>query len=56
MALEARIEELRSRHKHLEAQLDDEMKRPAFDDTRIQSMKRAKLRLKDEIELLSRRH
>lgn len=53
MALEARIRELGSRHQSLEQAIQDEMRRPSFDDLRLRELKRQKLRLKEEIETLS---
>ena len=52
MALDARIRELGSRHQTLEAQIEDEMRRPYADDLRLKELKRQKLRLKEEIEAL----
>ena len=52
MALEARIRELGSRHQSLEEAIQDELRRPAADDIRLQELKRQKLRLKEEIETL----
>ena len=52
MALEARIRELGSRHQSLEAQIQDEMSRPASDDIKLKELKRQKLRLKEEMETL----
>jgi hypothetical protein len=55
MALEARIRELGSRHQALEAQIQDELNRPASDDLRLKELKRQKLRLKEEMETLRER-
>ena len=52
MALEARIRELGSRHQALEAQIQDELRRPAADDLRLQELKKQKLKLKEELEAL----
>ena len=52
MSLEARIKELSDRHKRLEAAIAAEQKHPAGDDVRIHELKRKKLRIKDEIQLL----
>ena len=54
MAVEARIRELGSRHETLEKAIQDEMRRPAGSDFRVQEMKRRKLRLKEEMETLRR--
>jgi hypothetical protein len=56
MALDARIRELTARHRDLEAAIEMEMKRPSADTYRISSMKKEKLRLKDEITALSATH
>jgi hypothetical protein len=52
MALEARIRELGSRHQSLEEAIQDEQRRPAADDIRLQELKRQKLKLKEEMETL----
>ena len=52
MAVEARIRELGSRHQFLEEAIQDELRRPAADDTRVKELKRQKLRLKEEMESL----
>jgi len=55
MAVDARIRELGSRHQSLERMIQDEMKRPAADETRVRELKRQKLRLKEEMEALRAR-
>jgi len=55
MAVEARIRELGSRHQSLEAEIQEEMRRPAFDDVKLKELKRQKLRLKEEMEALRSR-
>jgi len=52
MALEARIRELGSRHQALEAAIQDELRRPAADDLKLQELKKQKLKLKEELETL----
>jgi hypothetical protein len=52
MALDARIRELGSRHQALEAAIQDELRRPASDDLRLQELKKQKLKLKEELEAL----
>ncbi len=52
MAIEARIRELGVRHQALERAIEDEMSRPYFDDDRLKGLKRQKLRLKEELEML----
>lgn len=54
MSFDGRIRELRHRHQDLESALAAEMKRPIADTVRLADMKKQKLRLKDEIEALSR--
>ena len=54
MAIEARIRELGSRHQNLERAIEDEVRRPVFDSTRLSALKRQKLKLKEEIEGLRR--
>ena len=52
MATDARIRELGSRHQTLERMIEDEMRSPATDTLRLRTLKRQKLRLKDEMESL----
>src|SRR5690606_17183338 len=52
MAVEARIRELGSRHQSLEHAIQDELRRPAANEVRLQELKRQKLRLKEEMESL----
>jgi hypothetical protein len=49
MAVEQRIETLKATHASVEAALHAENTRPHPDDVRIRDLKRAKLRIKDEI-------
>ncbi len=49
MAVEQRIETLKSSHASVEAAIRAETTRPHPDDVRIRDLKRAKLRIKDEI-------
>jgi hypothetical protein len=53
MDQDAQIETLRAEHQNLETQINEELKRPAPDEFRIQELKRQKLRLKDEIAQLA---
>ncbi len=55
MAIEARIRELGLRHESLERAIEDEASRPGGDDLRLMELKRAKLRLKEELESLKSR-
>ena len=52
MAIEARIRELGSRHTNLDKAIDDELRRPSADSLRLHDLKRQKLRLKEEMEVL----
>jgi hypothetical protein len=52
MAIEARIRELGSRHQILDRAIDEELRRPASDSLRVHDLKRKKLKLKEEIEVL----
>jgi hypothetical protein len=52
MAIDARIRELGSRHQFLDRMIEDEMRSPASDSLRLRTLKRQKLRLKEEIEHL----
>lgn len=53
MNLQARLETLKDRHASIEARLASEDRRPAPDSDTITSLKREKLRLKEEMERLS---
>jgi hypothetical protein len=53
MAMDDRIESLKSKHASLEATLQSEVTRPLPDDGLIHDLKRQKLRIKDEIVRLS---
>lgn len=48
------ISALERRHEQLEEQIGQEMRHPAFDQLKVQEMKRKKLELKDEISRLQR--
>jgi hypothetical protein len=50
MALDAHLEGLASKHRELEKQIVAELAHPSSDDLRIASLKREKLRLKDQME------
>lgn len=52
MAIEQRIETLKASHASVESALHAEHCRPLPDDSRIRDLKRAKLRIKDEISRL----
>ena len=55
MALEARIRELGVKHQTLEREIEDEHRRPASDTLRLKDLKRQKLKLKEEMELLAKK-
>jgi hypothetical protein len=52
MAIEARIRELNLRHRDLESRIQDEAKHPSVDSLELATLKRLKLKLKEEIEHL----
>lgn len=56
MTIEARIRELGARHAQLDEEIDDAAKHPSTDTLQIAGLKKEKLRLKEEIEALKRRH
>ena len=57
MSIEARIRELDARHARLDAEIDDVRRHhPSTDSLHIASLKKEKLKLKEEIEVLRRRH
>jgi hypothetical protein len=43
------VESLRSKHAHLEQEIDDELHRPLPDQSILTRLKREKLRIKDEM-------
>lgn len=50
MSLQERIEALRGKHQALELAINEENTRPHPDDVRITTLKKQKLRIKEEIE------
>jgi len=52
MAIDARIRELGVRHQHLEREIEEELSHPSADSLRLHELKRQKLRLKEQIEVL----
>jgi len=54
MPLENRIDSLKLRHNQLETALDTETARPFPDEVEIHTLKKEKLRIKDELENLTR--
>jgi hypothetical protein len=54
MATEARIRELDARHHQLDVRIEEAMKSPSSDTLHLASLKKQKLKLKEEIERLRR--
>ena len=54
MNIAERIDALKAKHAALEAAIQDENNRPLPDTTKIHDLKRQKLKIKDEIALISR--
>ena len=52
MSLDERMDDLKSKHQVLEAAIEEENNRPHPDDIEIASLKKQKLRIKDEIATL----
>lgn len=55
MALESRIQELNARHRDLDQEIATHLRSPAVDPLLLTTLKRQKLRLKEEIEKLRQR-
>jgi hypothetical protein len=55
MAIEARLRELGVKHQTLDRAIHDETSRPAADAVKVRELKRQKLRLKEQIEVLRSR-
>jgi hypothetical protein len=53
MSVDAHLEELRRKHARLSEQVEEEERHPAADELTVRSMKREKLKLKEEISRLS---
>ncbi len=54
MALEAHLAELTEKHRKVDDALHRELQHPSADDLTLTDLKKQKLRLKEEIERLSR--
>ena len=54
MGMANRIDALKNRHQQLDAALEKEVSRAFPDDVQIHSLKKEKLRIKDELESLAR--
>ena len=53
MSLSSHLEELRRKHESLSLRIEREQRSPSSDDLTIATMKKEKLKLKEEIERLS---
>jgi len=53
MSLSSHLEELRKKHDSLSQEVEQAQRSPAFDDIQITTLKKQKLKLKEEIERLS---
>jgi len=53
MTMHDYVESLRSKHAHLEQEIDDELHRPLPDQSVLTRLKREKLRIKDEMARLA---
>ena len=49
MSIESHISELEKKHRAIEKEIETELMHPSSDDTRVSSLKRKKLRIKDEL-------
>jgi len=53
MSIEGRIEELSSKHKQLEDEIKLQQKQPGIDTLHLTSLKRRKLRIKEQLSSLA---
>jgi len=53
MSMSSHLQELRRKHQHLEQEVDQAQRSPAFDDLQLSALKKQKLKIKEEIERLS---
>lgn len=53
MSLSSHLQELKKKHAHLSAEVEEAQRAPGIDDLHIASLKKQKLRLKEEISRLS---
>ena len=53
MSLSSHLEELRKKHDTLSQEVEQAQRLPAFDDIHLTTLKKQKLKLKEEIERLS---
>lgn len=54
MTMEERIRTLKQKHQALDAAIEEESRRPHPDDMEITTFKKQKLRIKDELAVLTR--
>jgi hypothetical protein len=54
MSLTSHLQELRKKHEALSVQVEEEQRNPGADGLRIAEMKKQKLKIKEEIQRLSR--
>ncbi len=54
MGLEERVESLKVKHQALESAIEDENSRPYPDDLHLVTLKKQKLRIKDQLATLNR--
>lgn len=53
MSLSSHLEELRKKHEMLSQEVEQAQQSPAFDDLQLTTLKKQKLKIKEEIERLS---
>ena len=53
MSLSSHLEELRKKHEMLSQEVEQAQRSPSFDDLQITTLKKQKLKIKEEIERLS---
>lgn len=53
MSLDSHVEELRKKHRNLETEIEEQRRHPSADHLEILTLKRKKLKLKDEIRRLA---
>jgi hypothetical protein len=49
MSIESHISELEKKHRALEKEIEAELMHPSSDDSKVSSLKRKKLKIKDEM-------
>jgi hypothetical protein len=49
MSIESHLAELEKKHRAIEREIETELMHPSSDDVRVSSLKRKKLRIKDEM-------